>query len=197
MSEPLATSALAALFTEARTHRAWTDAPVSDETLRAVYDLAKWGPTSGNCCPMRLVFVRSPAQKAKLVALVSRGNRASVEAAPVTALIGVDLEFYEHFDLLAPGSNAKSWYDPTNERAISDAARQSGSLQGGYFILAARALGLDCGPMGGFDAAGIDATFFAGTPYRINFICALGYADASKLRPRAARFAFDQVAQIL
>lgn len=197
MADPVSPSALATLFTEARTHRAWTERPVSDETLRAVYDLTKWGPTSGNCCPMRLVFVRSPAQRAKLVALVSRGNRASVEAAPVTALIGVDLEFYEHFDLLAPGSNAKSWYDPTDERAISDAARQSGSLQGGYFILAARALGLDCGPMGGFDAAGINATFFAGTPYRINFICALGYADASKLRPRAARFDFDQVVQIL
>lgn len=197
MAAPLPADSMAQLFTEARTHRAWTDRPVSDETLRALYDLTKWGPTAANCCPLRLVFVRSPAEKAKLTELVSRGNRASVSTSPVTALLGIDLEFYEHFDLLAPGSNAKSWYDTTNERAISDAALQSGSLQGGYFILAARALGLDCGPMGGFDAAGINAAFFAGTPYRINFICNLGYADASQVRPRQPRFSFEQAAKIV
>ena len=197
MAAPLPADSLAQLFTEARTHRAWTDRPVSDETLRALYDLTKWGPTAANCCPLRLVFVRSPAEKAKLTELVSRGNRASVSTSPVTALLGIDLEFYELLDLLAPGSNARSWYDTTNERAISDAALQSGSLQGGYFILAARALGLDCGPMGGFDAAGINAAFFAGTPYRINFICNLGYADASQVRPRQPRFSFEQAAKIV
>ena len=197
MSETLAASALAALFTEARTHRAWTDRPVSDDTLRAVYDLTKWGPTSSNCCPLRLVFVRSPEPKAKLLDLLSRGNRASVEAAPVTALLAMDLAFYEHFDLLAPGTGAKSWFDPADERGISDTALRNSALQGGYFILAARALGLDCGPMGGFDAEGINAAFFADTTYKISFICALGYANASKVRPRAARFDFDQVARIL
>lgn len=197
MSAPLTAEALAQLFTAARTHRAWTNQPVSDETLHALYDLTKWGPTSGNCCPLRLVFVRSAAEKAKLVELMSRGNRPSVGSAPVTALLGIDLEFYEHFDFLAPGSNAKSWYDPSDTQAIAAAALQSGSLQGGYFILAARALGLDCGPMGGFDAAGINAAFFAGTSYRINFICNLGYADASQVRPRQPRFTFDQAAKII
>ncbi|MFY8106952.1 MAG: malonic semialdehyde reductase [Elstera sp.] len=197
MANPLPASALAPLFTDARTHRAWTDKPVSADVLRAVYDLTKWGPTSANCCPLRLVFVQSAAQKAKLVELVSRGNRASVEAAPVTALLAMDLEFYEHFDLLAPGSGAKSWFDPADERGVSDTALRNSSLQGGYFILAARALGLDCGPMGGFDAAAINAAFFAGTTYKISFICALGYADPSKVRPRAARFDFDQVATII
>jgi 3-hydroxypropanoate dehydrogenase len=156
----------------------------------------KWGPTSANCCPARFVFVRSPEARAKLLACVSPGNVRKVQEAPVTAIVGMDLAFYEALPRLYPQTDARSWF-VGDEAKAAEAALRNGSLQGGYFILAARALGLDCGPMGGFDAAKMDAAFWAGTTVRTNFICALGQADPAQQRPRNPRLAFDEACTLV
>jgi 3-hydroxypropanoate dehydrogenase len=183
------------LFTNARTHNGWLDQPVDDATLHALYDLVKWGPTSANCSPMRLVFVKSKDAKEKLKPALSAGNLEKTMAAPVTAIIGADYEFYEHLPKLFPHADAKAWF--TGNQAMIDAtAFRNSSLQGAYLILAARGLGLDTGPMSGFDGAKVDEAFFAGTKVKTNFLCNLGHGDPAKLFGRSPRFAFDEICTI-
>lgn len=184
------------LFDDARTHNVWLDKPVPDELLHRLYEMMKFGPTSANCSPARIIFVKSPEAKARLVPCMSEGNRAKTAAAPVTAIIGMDLKFYEKLPQLFPHNpGARSWFEG-DEAAIQSTAFRNSSLQGGYFIIAARALGLDCGPMSGFDAPRMDAEFWPGTPVKTNFVCSLGYGDASKLFPRSPRLAFDEACRI-
>ena len=168
------------LFDQARTHNGFTADPVSDDELRRIYDLMKWGPTSANSSPARIVFVARPAAKARLLDCVSPGNVEKTRAAPVTAIIGMDMAFYEKLPQLFPHADAKPWFVGKPEDSETTAFRNS-SLQGGYFIIAARAVGLDCGPMSGFDAAKIDEAFWAGTDGQTNFICNLGHGDPAKL----------------
>jgi 3-hydroxypropanoate dehydrogenase len=183
------------LFTEARTQNGYLDTPVSDQTLRELYDVLKWGPTSANASPARFVFVRSVEAKAKLVACVGPGNVAKVQAAPVTAIIGMDMEFHEKLPQLFPHADARSWF-VGNQPMIEATAFRNSSLQGAYLILAARALGLGAGPMSGFDAAKVDAAFWAGTAVKTNFICALGHGDPSKVFPRSPRLSFDEACRL-
>ncbi len=183
------------LFDRARTHNGFTAEPVSDETLHRLYELMKWGPTSANSSPARFVFVRSAAAKAKLLEGVSPGNVEKTRSAPVTAIIGTDMAFDEKLPFLFPHADARSWFAGKKEFTDTTAFRNA-SLQGGYFIIAARALGLDCGPMSGFDHARIDETFWAGTSVRTNFICNLGRGDASKLFARSPRLPFAEACRI-
>ncbi|MCB1602508.1 MAG: malonic semialdehyde reductase [Lysobacterales bacterium] len=188
--------ALAQLFTEARTHTVWQDKAVSDETLKRLFELLKWGPTSANCSPARFVFVKSAEAKERLKPALSEGNLAKTMAAPATAIVAWDYAFYEHLPRLFPhDQSARSWFAGKPE-AIQTGGFRNGTLQGAYLIIAARALGLDCGPMSGFDNAKVDAEFFAGTEIRSNFLVNLGYGDASKLHPRGPRFNFDEVCKI-
>lgn len=188
-------SALDQIFFDARTHSKWLPGEVSDDTLRRLVDCLKLGPTSANCSPARIVFVKSREAKERLKPHLSEGNRDKTMAAPVTAIVGQDLGFYEHLPKLFPHTDARSWF-AGNEAKIRETAFRNASLQGAYLIIAARALGLDCGPMSGFDNAGVDAAFFAGSDIKSNFLCNLGYGDASALRPRSPRFAFDEMARI-
>jgi nitroreductase len=188
---------LAVLFSNARTHNEWQDKAVSDEQLHAIYDEMKWGPTSANSCPARIVFVKSSEQKEKLVACMSPGNAEKTRKAPVTAIIGMDMAFYEKLLQLFPHApDARSWFEG-NQASIESTAFRNSSLQGGYFILAARALGLDCGPMSGFVADKLNQAFFADTNVKVNFVCSLGYGVQEKLFPRSPRLDFDQACQIL
>jgi len=184
------------LFTEARTQNGYRPTPVTDVQLHALYDLVKWGPTSANSSPARFQFVRSDEAKARLIACVSRGNAQKVREAPVTAIIGMDMAFHDRLPFLFPHTDARSWF-AGNEAKIAETAFRNSSLQGGYLILAARALGLDCGPMSGFDAARLDAAFWAGTTVRTNFICTLGQGDPAKVLARSPRFSFDDVCTIV
>lgn len=183
------------LFRKARSHSHWLAKPVDDALLHQVYDLAKWGPTAANSCPMRIVFVKSPAAKEKLKTALDKGNIEKSMSAPVVAIIGQDLEFYEKLPKLFPHTDAKSWF-ADNAELIKTSAFRNSSLQGAYFMLAARACGLDCGPMSGFNNAKVDEIFFAGTAVKSNFICALGYGDASKLFPRNPRLDFEEACRI-
>ncbi|MEZ5898426.1 MAG: malonic semialdehyde reductase [Hyphomicrobiaceae bacterium] len=189
-------SALGPIFLDARTHSKWLERDVPDELLHQLIDVLKLGPTSANCSPARIVFVKSRDAKERLKPHLSEGNRDKTMAAPVTAIIGQDLRFYDHLPKLFPHTDARSWF-AGNEDKIRETAFRNSSLQGAYLIVAARALGLDCGPMSGFDNAGVDAAFFAGTEVRSNFLCNLGYGDASALRPRSPRFSFDEMASIV
>lgn len=184
------------LFTDARTQAGYLDRPVSDATLRELYDLLKWGPTSANSSPARFAFVRSPEAKARLMACMDAGNVEKVRQAPVTVIIGMDMAFYEQLPLLFPHTNARVWFEGKAQK-IADTAFRNSSLQGGYLMLAARALGLDCGPMSGFDNARVDAEFFAGTQVRSNFVCCLGQGDAARLHPRNPRLSFEQACSLL
>lgn len=184
------------IFRTARTHSAWQDRAVRADTLRALYDLMKWGPTSANCSPARILFVQSPTAKEKLLACVAAGNIEKTKTAPVTAIIAHDLEFYEKLPQLFPHTDARAWF-VGNPELIAATALRNGTLQGAYFIIAARACGLDCGPMSGFDNAKVDAAFFAGTQWKSNFLCNLGYGDATKLFPRSPRLAFEDACQIV
>ena len=184
------------LFTEARTHNRFTPEPVPDALLRQLYDLMKWGPTSANCSPARLVFVKSPEAKAKLAPCMSEGNRDKTLQAPVNAIVGMDMAFYDKLPELFPHNlTAKSWFEGNPEFSASTAMRNS-SLQGAYFMLAARGLGLDCGPMSGFNADAVNAAFFAGTSVKANFICNLGRGDPAGLFPRSPRLSFEQACRI-
>ncbi len=194
--EPLGQDALNQLFLEARTHNKWLDQDVPDEMLRRLVDLFKMAPTSANCSPARIVFVKSEEAKERLRPLLMAGNVEKTMQAPVCAIIGHDLRFYDYLPRLFPHTDAKSWFEG-NDVMIRDGAFRNGTLQGAYLLLAARALGLDCGPMSGFDNAGVDKEFFAGTEIKSNFLCALGYGDPSALFPRSPRFAFEDMAQII
>lgn len=196
MSEMLAESALDQLFRTARTYNAFLPRPVEDATLHRLYELAKFGPTSANASPMRVVFVKSAEAKARLSPFMSEGNRAKTLAAPVTAIIGSDHAFYEQLPRLFPHADAKSWF-AGNQPLIDTTAFRNATLQGAYLLLAARAVGLDCGPMSGFDNAGVDAAFFAGSTVKSNFLINLGYGDASRdLFPRSPRLSFDEACRI-
>jgi 3-hydroxypropanoate dehydrogenase len=185
------------LFLEARTHNKWQDRPVGDDLLRQLVDVTKMGPTSANQSPARFVFLRSAEAKKRLEPFLSEGNKAKTMSAPVCAIIGYDLRFYDYLPTLFPHADAKSWFDGKPEQLIETSAFRNGTLQGAYFIVAARALGLDTGPMSGFDNAGVDREFFAGTSVKSNFLCNLGYGDPSGLFPRSPRFSFEEIAKIL
>ena len=189
-------AALDQLFREARTHRYWLDKPVSDALLADVYNLARVGATSANCCPLRVVFIKSAGAKERLKPHLSRGNVDKTMAAPVTAIFAYDRLFFEHMPKLAPHDpDARSWFEGDELTGSVNALRNS-ALQAAYFMLAARALGLDCGPMSGFDNDTLDAAFFPDGRFRSNFLCNLGFGDASRLHPRAPRFEFDEVCRI-
>jgi 3-hydroxypropanoate dehydrogenase len=183
------------LFTEARTQNGYLPEAVPDDTLRQLYDLMKWGPTAANSTPARLIFVRSPQAKDKLLACVSPGNLSKVREAPVTVIVGMDLDFHEQLPKLFPHVDARAWFSGDAAKRAESAMRNS-SLQGGYLIMAARALGLDCGPMSGFDHAKIDAAFWAGSSVKTNFICALGRGDATKVFQRNPRLSFDEACRL-
>ena len=196
MSEKLAEAALDQLFRHARTYNAFLPKEVSDEQIHALYELAKFGPTSANSSPMRLVFVKSQAAKEKLKPFLSEGNRAKTLAAPLTAIVANDHTFYEKLPQLFPHADARSWF-VGNQDMIDRTAFRNATLQGAYVIVAARSLGLDCGPMSGFDNAGVDAAFFAGTQIKSNFLINIGYGDASRdLFPRSPRLSFDEACRV-
>lgn len=184
------------LFLKARTHSVWRPEPVDEAVLRRVWDLARMGPTSANCLPARIVFVASAEAKARLKPALGPGNVDKTMAAPVTAIIGQDLEFYEHLPRLFPHADARSWF-VGNEALIQSTAFRNASLQAAYVIMAARALGLDAGPMSGFDAAKVDAEFFAGTKVKANMLINMGHGDPSALHPRGPRFEFDEVCRVV
>ena len=186
----------AQLFTDARTQNGYLDQAVPDEQLCTLYDLLKFGPTAANGCPARFQFVRSAEAKARLLACVSAGNVAKIEQAPVTVIIGMDLEFFEKLPQLFPHADARAWF-AGKPAAIQETAFRNSSLQGAYLMIAARALGLDCGPMSGFDATQLDAAFWAGTAAKTNFICTLGKGDPAKLFPRSPRLSFDEACALV
>ncbi|EEA03196.1 nitroreductase [Burkholderia sp. H160] len=192
----LSDQALAQLFRDARTHNGWQNKPIDDTVLRELMELVLLGPTSANSSPGRFVFVKTPEGKEKLRPAMSPGNLEKTMAAPVTVIVGMDMAFYEHLPKLFPHVDARSWF-VGNERFIADTAFRNSTLQGGYLILAARALGLDTGPMSGFDQAKVDEAFFAGTTVKSNFLINLGYGDPSKLFARSPRFSFDEAARIV
>jgi 3-hydroxypropanoate dehydrogenase len=183
--------ALDQLFRQARTQNKWQDKPVSDTLIHALYDLMRMAPTSANSTPARLVFVTSAEGREKLKPFLLPNNVQKVLSAPVTAIIGYDLEFYEKLPTLFPHADARSWFAGNAKLAEATAFRNS-SLQGAYLIMAARALGLDCGPMSGFDNEGVDKAFFGGTSVKSNFICCIGYGDPSGVFPRSPRLSFDE-----
>lgn len=196
MAELLSDAAQDQLFREARTLNAWLPKPVSDEQLHQLYELAKFGPTSANASPMRVVFIKSDEAKAKLKPFLSDGNRDKTIEAPVTAIVATDHEFYEHLPRLFPHADAKSWF-VGNQPLIDVTAFRNGTLQGAYVLMAARAIGLDCGPMSGFDNAGVDEAFFAGTAVKSNFLISIGYGDSSRnLFARSPRLDFDEACTI-
>ncbi|MAW81338.1 MAG: malonic semialdehyde reductase [Parvularcula sp.] len=188
--------ALDIIFREARTHNGWEERKVTRPLMQAVYDLTKWGPTSANCSPARFVFVVSDDAKKRLEPHLSDGNKAKTMAAPCCVIIGHDMEFYEKLPQLFPHTDAKSWFEG-NDELIKSTAFRNGTLQGAYFMIAARALGLDCGPMSGFDNEGVDKEFFAGTSYKSNFLCNIGYGTDENLFPRSPRLDFDEACQVL
>ena len=190
---PLGDGALAALFTEARTFTRWQDRPVSDDVIESALELAQLGPTSGNCEPMRLVLVKSPAGKERLLPCVSSGNYEKVRTAPVTAIVAYDREFYEYLPRLYPHTDARGWFTSNEALALETAFRNS-SLQGAYLILALRAHGLDCGPMSGFDNAKVDAEFFPDGRLRCNFLLNIGYGERPHPHPRPPRLACAEIA---
>ena len=194
--KPLGDDAMDQLFSEARTYTTWLPEPIPDSVLKRLYELTRWGPTSMNMQPMRLVFVRGEEAKAKLLTAVAAGNRPKVESAPVTVIVGHDLSFHEHLERMAPHMKDPASNFRGKEKSIRENAFRNGSLQGGYLILAARALGLDTGPMSGFDTEKMDELFFAGTNIRTNFIMNIGYGDPERLYPRAPRFEFDEICRI-
>ena len=190
--------ALDTIFRTARTYRKWRDKKVTPQILMAVYDLFRWGPTTNNTCPARIAFVVSQAAKERLKPYLSKGNIEHTMAAPVTAIVAYDLAFYEKMGKLAPANpGARDSWASRDKAEIEIAAFRSGTLQGAYLIVAARALGLDCGPMSGFDNAGVDKEFFSGTTWKSNFLCNIGYGAEDGVRARAPRLDFDEAARIL
>ena len=185
------------IFKKARTHNDWLDKDISNDILMEIYDLMKWGPTSANCSPTRIIFVKSKASKDRLLPFVIESNLEKTKSAPVTAIIGYDINFHDHLPKLFPHNpDAQNWFNHSIDIAEETAFR-NGSMQGAYFIIAARALGLDCGPMSGFDKEGVDNEFFRGTNIKSNFLCNLGYGDKTKLFERSPRFKFNEICEII
>jgi 3-hydroxypropanoate dehydrogenase len=195
-SAPLNDAALDQLFREARTYNGYLDKPVSDAQLDAIWELMKFGPTSANCLPARLVWCTSDEAKDKLAALSMPANGDKIRKAPVTVIIGMDMEFYEQLPELFPHTDARSWF-VGNDELIEKTAFRNSSLQGAYFIMATRALGLDTGPMSGFNNAAVDEAFFAGTKVKSNFISTLGYGDPSTIFERSPRPGFERFNKII
>jgi len=196
MSAPLSDASLDQLFLSARTYNAWLPKEVTDEQIHRLYELAKFGPTAANSSPMRIVFVKSADAKQRLKPYLAESNAEKTMLAPVTAIVATDFAFYEHLPKLFPHADARSWF-VGNEQLVQASGIRNGSLQGAYLLMAARALGLDCGPMSGFDQAGVDAEFFAGTQIKSNFLINIGYGDPDKnLFDRLPRLSFDEAAQI-
>lgn len=198
MSQPIDAHALDVLFQEARTYPAWRPEPVDDAMLRKIYDLAKMGPTSANTCPMRVAFLKSAAAKERLRPALMPGNVDKTMSAPVCAVVAMDARFYEFIPMLWPHNTemAAMFTQPGKEELTKIFAMRNGSLQGAYLIMAARALGLDCGPMSGFDNAKVDAEFFPDGRWKSNFLLNLGHGDPSKLKPRMPRLSFDDACRI-
>lgn len=196
MAKPVSQDTLDQLFLSARTHNAWQTREVPDGLLHQLIDIMKMAPTSANCSPARIVFVKSAEAKQRLKPHLSEGNVEKTMAAPVTAIIATDYKFYDQLPKLFPHTDARSWFAGKTDHANTTAFRNS-SLQGAYLILAARSLGLDCGPMSGFDNEGVDKAFFAASDVKSNFLCNLGYGDPKGLRPRSPRFLFDEMAKIV
>jgi 3-hydroxypropanoate dehydrogenase len=196
MADPLSDAALDQLFRSARTYNGYLDKPVGETQLRAIYELLKMGPTSANCQPLRITWCVSDEAKTRLAEHASSNNRAKILKAPVTAILGMDMAFYEKLPELFPHTDARSWFTSSPELAEATAFRNA-SLQGAYFIMAARALGLDTGPMSGFNNAAVDAAFFAGTTIKSNFISTLGYGDPASIFERLPRPAFEETNSIL
>lgn len=211
MNTPVSQEALDTIFRRARTHGAWLNKPVTDETIRQVYELMKWGPTSTNSSPARFFFVRSAEAKARLKPSLSPGNVDKTMAAPATVIIAYDLKFYTRLSKLFPHSPAMQKLFEANPQLVESTAKRNSSLQGAYLMIAARALGLDCGPMSGFDNAKLDEEFFAASKQapgmeqeflsegqlKSNFLCNLGYGDAAKLHPRGPRLSFEEACRLL
>jgi 3-hydroxypropanoate dehydrogenase len=196
MTQPLPDAALDTLFRTARTHNGWVDETLPDQSFKAIYDLMKWGPTSANISPARFVWVASEEGKAKLAGLALPANGEKIKKAPVTVIIGHDLDFPELIPRLFPHNpGAKEWFNDQGFRESS--AFRNGTLQGAYLMIAARALGYQCGPMSGFNNAGVDEAFFAGTKIKSNFICIIGHGTDENLFPRSPRLAFDEANQIV
>jgi 3-hydroxypropanoate dehydrogenase len=193
---PLDTATLNTLFADARTHNVWLERPVEDALLQRLYELARMGPTSMNTQPLRLVFVKSPEAKQRLKPALSAGNVDKTMSAPVTAIVAYDSRFHEQMHKLFPARDVKPMFQAMPEENVRKMAHMNSSLQGGYLIVAARALGLDCGPMAGFDNAQVDATFFPDGQWKSNFLLNLGYGDASKLHPRGPRLDFAEACRI-
>jgi 3-hydroxypropanoate dehydrogenase len=196
MADRLPDHALDQIFRTARTYNGYVDKPVTEDQLRAIWDLMKWGPTSANMMPARILWLTSQEQKDKLAELSSGTNGPKIRKAPVTAIIGMDTEFYEQLPKLFPHADARSWFIG-NQKLIDDGYFRNSSLQGAYFIIAARALGLDTGPMSGFDNAAVDEAFFSGTPIKSNFISTLGYGDPSTIFERLPRPDFEEFNKVL
>lgn len=196
MSEPLPAQSLDRLFREARSYNGYLDRPVAPGQLHAIWDLMKFGPTSANALPARLVWVTSADAKDRLAAHVSATNRAKIVAAPVSVIIGMDLQFHDHLPDLFPHADARAWFHG-NDALIATTAIRNSSLQGAYMIMAARALGLDTGPMSGFDNDGVDQAFFAGTAVRSNFIATLGYGDPATIFGRSPRPGFERFNRVV
>lgn len=195
--EPLSDAGLDQLFREARSYNAWLERDVTEEQIRAIYDLMKMGPTSANQQPGRLVWLKSPEAKARLARHASEKNQPKIATAPVCVIVGMDLDFHEQLSWLFPHTDARSWFAGSEDLRRANAFRNS-SLQGAYLMLAARALGLDCGPMSGFDNAAVDAEFFADQPnVKSNFICSIGYGDPASIFPRSPRPEFDVFNKLL
>ena len=185
------------IFRNARSYSYWQDKPVDDELLRRVYDLTKMGPTSANMCPLRIIFVKSAQTKERLKPALDPGNVHKAMTAPVVAILAMDIQFYEKLPQLFPQADARSWFKDLSESVLEYVALRNSSLQGAYLMIAARALGLDCGPMSGFDNAKVDAEFFAGTRVKSNFLCCIGYGDPSKLHPRLPRLTFEEACKVM
>lgn len=194
---PISDAALMQIFTEARTHNVFADEPVPDELLRQAVDIAKMGPTSANQSPLRVVFVKSKTAKERLRPFLSPGNVDKTMSAPVTAITAYDLQFYEHLPFLLPHADFKAYFSALPAETIREAAHKNGTLQVAYLIIALRAVGLDTGPMTGFDNAKLDAEFFPDGRFKSNVLINIGYGDHDKLFPRSPRFAFDEIAQIV
>lgn len=184
------------LFSKARTYHGWLDRPVDESVLVTLYERMKWGPTSTNCCPLRVVFLRSDEAKEKLYPCLMKANIEQTRQAPVTAILAYDTEFYTKLDILSPENKARTWFEG-KESFANETARLNATLQGGYFILAARSCGLDCGPMSGFDAEKTDQVFFSGKHWKSLFLCNLGYGDPESLFPRGTRLGFDEACTLL
>jgi 3-hydroxypropanoate dehydrogenase len=196
MSQILPDQALDQLFRTARTANGWLDKPIAPDALTRIYDLMKFGPTSANSSPLRLVFLTTPAAKERLKPFLLPGNVDKVMTAPAVAVMAMDMQFYDHLPFLFPHTDARSWF-AGNDKLIADTAFRNSSMQAAYFLLAARAMGLDCGPMSGFDADGVNKAFFPDGRFKVNLICGIGYADPTKTFARSPRLSFDQACSVL